>query len=88
MTYGKLKQIFEENEIPLDTVLMSDSGWECDATHMDGIYYSDKEKVAIFTQSRGFDSFDKKEVPRNWYRDEATYKRLYLYDSIKKEELW
>ena len=50
MTYGELKTVFEENEIPLDTELYSDSGWECDPTFVDGIYYSEEKKAAVFVQ--------------------------------------
>lgn len=51
MTYGELKTVFEENEIPLDTELYNDSGWECDPTFVDGIYYSKEKKAAVFVQS-------------------------------------
>lgn len=59
MTYGILKKIFEENHIPENAVLMSDSGWELCATNMDGIFYNKKENCVVFTQSTIFD--DKEE---------------------------
>ena len=40
MTAGELINIFKQNNIPNDAILMSDSGWECCATDMDGIYYN------------------------------------------------
>lgn len=55
VTYGQLKEIFESNQIPEDTVLMSDSGWECDATHMDGIFYNKEKGVIVFTQDEFID---------------------------------
>lgn len=50
MTFKKLQKIFRDNNIPENVVLMSDSGWECCATDMDGIYYNKKENVIVFTQ--------------------------------------
>lgn len=56
----KLKELYEiikKNSIPEDAILRSDSGWECGATDMDGIYYNKKENIIVFTQE--FDEFDK-----------------------------
>lgn len=56
----KLKELYEiikKNSIPEDAILQSDSGWECCATDMDGIYYNKKENIIVFTQK--FDEFDK-----------------------------
>ena len=50
MTFEKLAEIMERNQIPKDVKLMSDSGWECCETDMDGLYYSKSENVLIFTQ--------------------------------------
>ena len=50
MTKGKLIKIFADYNIPDDAVLMSDSGWECNETEMDGVYYSPEENTVIFTQ--------------------------------------
>lgn len=50
MTYKELKEILTRNNIPEDTTLMSDSGWECGATDMDGIYYNKKLNVVVFRQ--------------------------------------
>lgn len=56
----KLKELYEiikKNSIPEDAILLSDSGWECGATDMNGIYYNKKENIIVFTQE--FDEFDK-----------------------------
>lgn len=50
MTAGELINIFKQNNIPNDTILMSDSGWECSATDMDGVYYNKLENTVVFTQ--------------------------------------
>lgn len=52
MTFEKLHQIIEENNIPHDVELQSDSGWECYETEMDGVYYDTEENRLIFTQTR------------------------------------
>lgn len=50
MTFKILQKIISANNIPEDVTLMSDSGWECSETDMDGVYYNPKENVIIFTQ--------------------------------------
>lgn len=50
MTVEKLLNIFQINNIPGDTNLESDSGWECGPTEMNGIYYNKAENLIIFTQ--------------------------------------
>lgn len=50
MTIALLKQILKENNIPDDVHLMSDSGWECDATEMDGVMYNKQENTIVFAQ--------------------------------------
>lgn len=73
MTYKILQQIIKENNIPDDVKLMSDSGWECDATDMDGIFYNKKENILIFTQY-----YDDRE-----YQSNVDYECLYwLNDEI------
>lgn len=56
MTYKKLKEIIEKNHIPEDVHLMSNSGWECGATEMDGVYYSPSANEIHFTQSSEYRS--------------------------------
>ena len=50
MTYELLTRIIEENNIPKNVKMMSDSGWECCETDMDGIFYNKQENKMIFTQ--------------------------------------
>lgn len=50
MTVGKFTQIIKENNIPEDAVMLSDSGWECSSTDMDGVYYSKETNELVFTQ--------------------------------------
>lgn len=38
MTFDILQKIIKENNIPSNVHLTSDSGWECDATEMNGVY--------------------------------------------------
>lgn len=57
MTYELLTKIIEENNIPKDVELMSDSGLECNETKMDGIFYNKELNKIIFTQSG--DEYDK-----------------------------
>lgn len=50
MTFAELNKIIEENNIPHDVKLMSDSGWECGASDMDGVYYNKEKNEIVFTQ--------------------------------------
>lgn len=50
MTFQRLYKIIEANNIPHNVKLLSDSGWECDPTDMNGIFYNEKENIIIFTQ--------------------------------------
>lgn len=50
MTVQKINKLFEENNIPDDARLMSDSGWECSASDMDGVYYNRAKNIIVFTQ--------------------------------------
>lgn len=69
MTVKELNQILTANNIPEDALLMSDSGWECCATDMDGIYYNPKENIIVFTQH--FSEFEKYEKKPDWVRVEV-----------------
>ena len=51
MTYKKLQEIFSAHNIPENVLLYSDSGWECGATNINGIYYNKAANVIIFTQT-------------------------------------
>lgn len=50
MTMELLNKIIEDNNIPSDVHFMSDSGWECDPTEMDGVYYNRENNTIVFTQ--------------------------------------
>jgi len=50
MTLDKLKVLCAKYRIPSSVKLLSDSGWECSETEMDGVYYSRDKNVIIFTQ--------------------------------------
>lgn len=55
MTLDILNKVIKENNIPKDVHLLSDSGWECDPTEMDGIFYHRGSNTIVFTQ-RGTNS--------------------------------
>ena len=50
MKINELLSLLNKHKIPLDADIQSDSGWECDATDMDGVYYNRKLNVIVFTQ--------------------------------------
>lgn len=64
MTLGKMLDILQENNVPKSANLMSNSGWGCDATNMDGIYYNENLNTVIFTRGSryerdcGYDGYD------------------------------
>lgn len=73
MTFKLLNKLIEENDIPKNVKLMSDSGWECSETDMDGVYYNEKENILIFTQEGScYDS---------WFNDNE-YKLLYGHNKL------
>lgn len=80
MTVEIFKRILKENNIPNNVCLMSDSGWECDATEMDGLYYHRKTNTIVFTQGCGKTEY---EHSREWeilYRPELLkIKNLEIY---------
>lgn len=67
MTFEKLQALIEKHNIPKNVKLWSDSGWECNPTDMDGVYYNEKENHIIFTQS-----FSEYET----YENDKDYKEL------------
>ena len=58
MTYQKLKTIIEHHEISENVRLTSDSGWECGATEMDGVYYHSSKNVLVFTQNEQYNKYN------------------------------
>ena len=57
MTFEKLNELIEKHNIPKDVKLMSDSGWECGSTDMDGAYYFKEDNLIIFTQGDKYDDY-------------------------------
>lgn len=78
MTFELLSKLMDENNIPKNVKLMSDSGWECFETNMDGIYYNREENKLIFTQSGDeYDSwFDKEGWELIHSKEETRYQLL------------
>lgn len=60
MTIAKLNRILRENNIPEDATLMSDSGWECCASDMDGVYYRFEDNTVVFTQDYSNSFYNKR----------------------------
>ncbi|MBR3117688.1 MAG: hypothetical protein IKF29_00460 [Oceanobacillus sp.] len=50
MTFEELEDIIARNNIPKNVKLLSDSGWECCETDMDGVYYDETKNELIFRQ--------------------------------------
>ena len=50
MKLNNLLKLIDKHNSPDDVLLRSDSGWECDATDMDAVYYNRKLNVIVFTQ--------------------------------------
>lgn len=50
MTIELMLRILDENNIPKTANMLSNSGWECNATEMNGIYYNDSTNTLMFTQ--------------------------------------
>lgn len=51
MTFEELQKIIIKNKIPTNVRLESDSGWECDPTDMNGVYYNKDTNTIVFTQN-------------------------------------
>ena len=67
MTFEKLKYLIEKYNIPSNVKLLSDSGWECDETEMDGVFYNQKENHIVFTQD--FEYSNKKYLGNKDYKE-------------------
>ena len=78
MTLDVLYQIIDENNIPEDVHLMSDSGWECAPTEMNGIFYNQKSNTIVFTQG---------ECSEREYEQLDEWEVLYVPGLIKIQEL-
>lgn len=64
MTFDILSDVLKKNNISEDVLLMSDIGWECCATNMDGVYYNKKKHMIVFTQHAS--SYDKYHKDPDW----------------------
>ena len=53
MKFYELVELFDKFSISEDVKLKSDSGWECSATEMNGVFYNKKENLIVFTQANG-----------------------------------
>lgn len=76
MTFELLEEIIENNNVPKNVKLLSDSGWECGSTDMDGVYYNPSRNEIVFTQEG--DCYDNYFKDKNWkpiYRDPAAIER-------------
>jgi len=62
MTVGKFVQLVKEHIIPEEAVMLSDSGWECGPSDMNGVYYNRFTNELVFTQHG--DKYD-----RDYYND-------------------
>ena len=51
MTVELFTKLVQKYNISPDCKMMSDSGWECNETEMDGTYYSREANQIIFTQN-------------------------------------
>ena len=73
MTMEILERILKDNNIPKDVHFMSDSGWECDPTEMDGVFYNKLSNTIVFTQGGRH---------ADWkYEKSEEWERLYDEDS-------
>ena len=77
MTFEILKKIIEKHNIPEDVELLSDSGWECSATPMDGVWYNAKLNEIQFTQ-RGM----------NFWKNKANYDEPHDRVNAENKDDW
>jgi len=68
MTYKELSELIKEYDIPEDVKLKSDSGWEVDATDMDGVFHNPDKNLIVFTMCP--------EDTRRGYYDKAPWVKL------------
>lgn len=73
MTFKRLEELIIKNNIPKDVKLMSDSGWECCETEMNGVYYNQNDNCIIFTQT--CDKYCEYEKLKNWKRLSNRFER-------------
>lgn len=64
MKFYELVELFDKFGVSEDVKLKSDSGWECGATEMNGIFYNEKENLVVFTQTS--DASDDEYSGQDW----------------------
>lgn len=64
MKLSKLLSLLNKHNIPLNADIQSDSGWECDATDVDGVYYNQVTNTIVLTQD--IDVGDAYYGAKNW----------------------
>ena len=88
MTFELLNQIIEENHIPHNVRLTSDSGWECGTIDMNAAWYNERENTIVFIQGgiyAGMGYPFPNDVTIDWMIEEnKKWKPLY----IGGEQLW
>ena len=67
MTFNELNNLIKKYNIPSNVILQSDSGWECDETDMDGIYYNKTKNIIVFTQD--FSKYESKYIIENGWEE-------------------
>ena len=50
-------ELFEANQIPEDTGIMSYTGWECDATVVNGVVWNPEAGIVILRQETASDGW-------------------------------
>ena len=73
MTYGELKYILDKYSISDDVHLLSNSGWECDETEMNGVCYNSNKNEVWFFQGDNVIEIEK-------YKDDGFYILYPFYD--------
>ena len=56
-TYKELMELFAANQIPEDTRIMSYTGWECDATVVNGAVWNPEAGIVILLQETASDGW-------------------------------
>lgn len=95
MTVKELNRLLTANNIQEDARLMSDSGWECGATDMDGVFYNPKDNIVVFDQSYEYSKYNDKpewikvEVKTgHWIDDKCSICGKGIEDLIDSPELY
>lgn len=77
LTFKKLKYLIDKYNISNNVRLLSDSGWECSATDMCGIYYNKQRNTIVFTQN--FSKYERE------YIEEKGWIKI-ISENINKED--